>query len=319
MFFQGMLASIRIGSDLYMILTGFLCCNKTFGSTFYKSGIKVILSYIFFSLLTIVVNVYLLHTGMTWRSGISGIFSFTTITYAWYIEMWIGLFLLAPFLNIWYKSLPDKRMKLYLIGLLLLLSALPDFFNRNGRLLMPQYWNNIYPITFYFTGCFLREYRPKVNVRILIATGLAIISLSSLYTLAIGHQTYVHITGNRNGIFMATLATVIFLAFYNTDIKSSVTKSIFKAISLRSLDIFLCSAILDSWIYSLFMERYFVNQSQFGMFYFIIVPLIFSICFTTASIKRLLFSLAQAVLDRLGISISLQSTDNTKITPHSRN
>ena len=117
MFFQGMLTSIVIGSDLYMILTGFLCSNKTFGKQFYKSGIKVILSYIFFSLLTIIVNVYLFHTGITWKSGLLGIFSFSTIPYAWYIEMWIGLFLLAPFINIWYKALPSKKMKIYLICL----------------------------------------------------------------------------------------------------------------------------------------------------------------------------------------------------------
>ncbi len=48
MFLQGMLSSIVIGSDLYMILTGFLCCNKTIGKDFYLSGVKVLLSYVFF-------------------------------------------------------------------------------------------------------------------------------------------------------------------------------------------------------------------------------------------------------------------------------
>lgn len=45
MFLQGMLQSFEIGSDLYMILTGFLCCNKLFGLKFYRSGLKVVLSY----------------------------------------------------------------------------------------------------------------------------------------------------------------------------------------------------------------------------------------------------------------------------------
>lgn len=158
MFLQGMLASIVVGSDIYMILTGYLCCNKTFGAKFYRSGIKVIASYLFFSLLTIIVNRYLIHSGMTWASGIKGIFSFSTIPYAWYIEMWIGLFLLAPFLNIWYKALPNKRMKIYLIILLLALTALPDFFNRYGLYIVPGFWESIYPVCFYFCGCFILNY-----------------------------------------------------------------------------------------------------------------------------------------------------------------
>ena len=35
MFFQGVLATLAVGSDLYMILTGFLCCNKTVGKKFW--------------------------------------------------------------------------------------------------------------------------------------------------------------------------------------------------------------------------------------------------------------------------------------------
>ena len=42
MFLQGMLSSMVIGSDLYMILTGFLCSNKTPNKKFYMSGIKVL-------------------------------------------------------------------------------------------------------------------------------------------------------------------------------------------------------------------------------------------------------------------------------------
>jgi len=307
MFFQGMLTSIVIGSDLYMILTGFLCSNKTFGKQFYKSGIKVILSYIFFSLLTIIVNVYLFHTGMTWKSGLLGIFSFSTIPYAWYIEMWIGLFLLAPFINIWYKALPSKKMKIYLICLLFALSIFPDFFNRYGFYIIPKYWENIYPLAFYLTGSFIREYRPEIPRKILLTFAFCILLISPCVTLITGHPTFLHIIGDRNGAFIASLAIAIFLCFYKYDIDNNCLKSIFKMISLRSLDIFLCSAIFDYYIYPLFREKYFVNQSQFGLFYFIIIPLIFILCYSVASIKRLFFSLAGKILTRFNIDIALQS------------
>ncbi len=307
MFLQGMLASIVVGSDLYMILTGFLCCNKVLGRDFYLSGVKVLLSYVFFSLVTIVVNIHVFHTGMTWMSGLAGILSFSTIPYAWYIEMWIGLFLLAPFLNIWYKALPSKRVKLYLIGLLFALTALPDFFNRYGLYIVPKYWENVYPLAFYFSGCFIREYRPQIPRRILWTTLLAIILISPSVTLLIGHDTFLHFIGDRNGIFIATLALCIFLAFYGRDVKSKFLKGLFKIISLRSLDIFLCSAIFDYYLYPLFQEHFYVDQPQYGLFYFIIVTLIFVICFIIASLKRVVFDFIGHCLRAMDVNIALQS------------
>lgn len=307
MYLQGMLASIAVGSDLYMILTGFLCCNKTFGKKFYLGGVKVLLSYVFFSLLTIAVNICLFHTGMTWRSGIMGIFSFSTIPYAWYIEMWIGLFLLAPFLNLWYKSLPSPRMKIYLILLLMSLSVFPDFFNRYGFYVMPKYWENVYPLGFYFTGCFIREYQPRLSRVMLLTLILLITMISSTVTLIAGHSTFLHFIGDRNGIFLATIAVSIFLIFYNAQINQPALKGVFKAISLRSLDIFLCSAVLDYYIYPLFEDRYYIDQPRYGLFYFIIVPLIFVICFCIASVKRWIFSLFQSVLNIFSVDIALQS------------
>lgn len=302
-----MLASVAIGSDLYMILTGFLCCNKVLGRKFYLGGIKVLLSYIFFSLLTIIVNIYVFHTGMTWKSGLLGIFSFSTIPYAWYIEMWIGLFLLAPFLNIWYKAIQNKRHKIYLIILIMAMSAFPDFFNRYGFYVVPKYWENIYPIGFYFLGCYIRQYQPKAPKQLLLFLILLIAALSSTVTLISGHPTFIHFIGDRNGIFVATIAASVFLIFYNVDVTVPFWRTITKSISLRSLDIFLCSAILDYYIYPLFEAKFYVSQPQYGIFYFVIVSLIFVICYGIASVKRILFNLIQPLLRICSINVALQS------------
>lgn len=193
MFLQGMLQSFEIGSDLYMILTGFLCCNKLFGLKFYRSGLKVVLSYLVFSILTIIVDIYYFHDGMTWKEGILGIFSFSTIPYAWYIEMWIGLFLLAPFINILYKAIPTKQMKLYLIGMLYLFTALPDFCNRYGIHLVPGFWGGLYPIMFYLIGAFIREYKPRFSW-LKIAIGiLTLVCIGPVFNLISSHPTYLHI------------------------------------------------------------------------------------------------------------------------------
>lgn len=307
LFLQGMLQAIAVGSDLYMILTGFLCSNKIFGKKFYLSGIKVIVSYIFFSLLTIIVNIYVFNIDMTWKSGLLGILSFSTIPYAWYIEMWIGLFILAPFLNIWYKALPDKKMKLILIFILLSLSAFPDFFNRYDRYYFPEYWQFIYPLSFYFCGCYIREYKPVISWKQLTLLIFLISTISPTATILMGKSTFLPFIGSRSGFFIAIIAISIFLIFYHLNINNIIFVKFVKSISLRSLDIFLCSAIMDYYIYPLFKNLYFVNQKQFGIYYFVIIPIIFIICFSIASIKRIIFSLLDKCLDYFKINIALQN------------
>lgn len=293
MFLQGMLQSFEIGSDLYMILTGFLCCNKLFGLKFYRSGLKVVLSYLVFSILTIIVDIYYFHNGMTWKEGILGIFSFSTIPYAWYIEMWIGLFLLAPFINILYKAIPNKKMKLYLIGMLYLFTALPNFCNRYGMHLVPGFWEGLYPIMFYIIGAFIREYKPRIS-RLKIAIGiLALICVGPVFNLIVYHPTYLHIIGDRNGLICVPLAVLVFLCFYNIELKHEWSKNIFKNISLRSLDIFLCSSVFDAGIYPYFRNHFFVDQSQYGVYVFVIIPLIFLLSFSIATVKRALFKLIE--------------------------
>ena len=87
-----------------------------------------------------------------------GIFNFTADEYAWYIEMYIGLFLLIPFLNIMYEGLKTKKNKQYLILTLLIMVSISPIINfitvRNVKLeIIPNWWNSIYPLVYYFIGC----------------------------------------------------------------------------------------------------------------------------------------------------------------------
>lgn len=289
MFLQGILKSFGIGSDLYMLLTGFLCLNKEFSLKFYKSGIKVILSYLFFSVLTIAVKKYYFHYDLTWLQGFMGILSFDTIPYAWYIEMWIGLFLMAPFINLLYKAIPSRKMKQWLILILFLLTAPPDFANRYGMYLFPAFWEHMYPVMFYLAGCYIREYRPKFPKWKLTLCILGIIVTEPLFNLAVSHPTYIQILGDRNGIACVPLAILLFLSFYDVRLSSSRARLAFETISLRSLDIFLCSSIFDAAIYPFFKSRFYENQPQFGIYALAIIPCIFLLSFCIASAKRILF------------------------------
>ena len=57
---------------------------------------------------------------------------FSLIPYGWYIEMYIGLFLLMPFLNITFENLHTQNNRRFLIIATVINGSLPAFVNRGG-------------------------------------------------------------------------------------------------------------------------------------------------------------------------------------------
>lgn len=293
MFVQGMGRTLFMANvPLFLILTGYLNLNKKISRKYYKGMIAVVLSYIFISIVTILFREFFLGQHYSVIKWILKITDFSAIAYAWYIEMWIGLYLLTPFLNILWKNLESKRHKIILIATLYLLCAFPDFFNRYGVQLVPGYWAVIYPCAFYFIGAFIKDYQPKINGGILLLFILGCCLINPVFNLIfVKNHSMIQIYGTGNGIFGIPLATAIFLLFYKTDVKNSILKAALASISLMSLDMYLSSYMFDLVYYQWFKERYFETQSQFGPWFFIIVPLVFCSSYIFALLKKHLFLL----------------------------
>lgn len=130
LFFMGTMRNFfMICVPLFLILTGFLM-NKKVVSRKYYSGLKK--TYITYVLASIACLVYF--SISTQRSfgiieSIKMILNFSAAPYSWYIEMYIGLFLLIPFINILYNGLKSKKQKIGLIITMLSLTVLPSVMN----------------------------------------------------------------------------------------------------------------------------------------------------------------------------------------------
>jgi surface polysaccharide O-acyltransferase-like enzyme len=170
-FFFGM------GVPLFILLTGYLNTTKKISLKYYRGGIRVIVSYVLFSILTVLFRKYYLGETLSWLQWGHKILDFSAIPYAWYIEMWIGLFLLIPYLNILYSNITQKQ-KLLLIGTLYLMTAFPDLLNRYNMHLVPDFWKQCFPLTFYFIGSYINEYKPKINKSVawLLIVGICLIN-----------------------------------------------------------------------------------------------------------------------------------------------
>ena len=187
MFIQGMLNSVfSIGVPLFMMLTGYLNINKTPTKKYYKGMIRVLVAYLIFSIITILFRKYYLGENPSPVQWTLKIFNYSAIPYAWYIEMWIGLALLTPFLNYLWKAIPSMQQRLLLIGTLFVMTSLPDLCNRYGIYLFPGYFAKAsYPLMFYFLGTFIREYQPTVKSWFGWTIVLSISSITPLFNTLI--------------------------------------------------------------------------------------------------------------------------------------
>lgn len=274
---------------LFMMLTGYLNINKQVSKVYYKGGLRVFVSYILLSVLTIVFRKYYLNDDYSLGQWLMKITDFSAIPYAWYIEMWIGLFLLTPFLNILWKGIASKRNKQLLIATLFIMTALPDFTNRYGLYLMPGYWSSAaYPLIYFFLGCYTKEYQPTIN-RKYIGGGIIILCLlNPLFNFCfIQQHTMLHVIGGPGGIVIIPLTTCVFLLFYQTKIQSERIKKILKSVSVLSLDMYLVSYVFDALYYSLFLKNGIICQTHFVLLFIIIVPLVLLSSFIIAYTKSL--------------------------------
>ena len=293
MFLQALIFPLFLtGVPLFLMLTGYLNTNKTVSKQYYKGCIRVLVAYLFFSIVTILFRKYWLGEDFSFRHVIGSILRFNAIPYAWYIEMWIGLFLLTPFLNMMYKAIPTQRQKQILLLTLYVMTALPDLCNRYGLHLVPGFWDSCFPLTFFFAGTYIHEYKPRFESWKLWLTILSMCLINPVFNVLFVHQhSLIQIAGGSSGVFGTVIAVAFFLLFYQTDFKSPAIRKSLTKVSLLSLDMYLCCYIFDALVYPYFMNHYFVSQSQFGIYFFIIIPILFVGSFLMAWLKDYMFRL----------------------------
>lgn len=285
-FLQRMMMSVfYVSVPLFMMLTGYLNCHKTPTKKYYRGMVRVLVAYFFFSIVTIAFRTYYLgveHSLMQW---ILNIFNYSAIPYAWYIEMWIGLALLTPFLNYLWHAIPSMKQKLLLIATLFVMTSLPNTINDRVELL-PDYFNiACYPLLYYFMGSFIREYQPTIKVWV----GCSIIFLVSLFNplvtllLAGPNSNDFAFGGMAMGGCSVFIAVAIFLMLYRRDISVKPIKRWVTHCSMVSLEMYLCCYMFDQLYYPWFKERFYESQAQFLPWFLVIVPAVFLSSYIVAS------------------------------------
>ena len=260
---------------LFMILSGFLLCNKTLKKGYYSGIRKTIIVYILVAIACMIYKSIVGSYTLTPLTFFTSILDFTGANYSWYIEMYIGLFLLVPFLNIIYKNLDSRKQKNILLITLIAITILPSLFNAfrfdslewwanpasntETQKLIPSWWVGIYPITYYFTGCYIREYGTKIkNIYLIIALVVAVFGFGTFnfyrcYGMPFSTSNYVYWSGIEPYVMSVLIFLIISkLKLENINVK---TKFVLWKISDLVLGTYLLSFLFDAIYYYEFLNK----------------------------------------------------------------
>ena len=278
---------------LFIMTTGYLMKDKTYSEDYFIKLLPVIgiyaltaAVYTFFDM-RVVNEEYL---GKLFEN----IFSFSH--YAWYVNLYIGLYMLIPFLNAGFNSLTSRKNQVVVLGILVLFTIVPptlSLLNNNEQNFMilphiiPDYWKGLWPITYYLLGAFLTSSKKKSSFKELVFV-IFILDILSVFGLAAISETTFGIEYTVLPVFL--LSSLIFYSVIHlkVSIKNEWLKRVVLFISKNTLPIYLLSVIGDYYWYPKMVEKWGDFTNIFLRFPLIVIFLLIQAILMTFILNTLL-------------------------------
>lgn len=266
---------------LFLLLTGYLMGSKKLSRQYYFSEniIRIIFVYYVSSAVYVFASRYIFHEDIGLKKNIFNIIGVKSVGYGWYVEMYIGLYLLIPFLNILYQGLKTKWEKQCLIVVLLICTTFPSLFSVIDWNIA-SWWTSLYPITYYYIGVYIKEYGLHLTVRRnIIVLGLCVILFGTLNYYK-GYASLFEWTAYNDWYSFENIinSVLVFLLLLHikTDFLPCCVKEGIGKISELSFGIYLLSGISDKLIYPI-LKKNIVSMPKRLEWYIVVVPISFLI------------------------------------------
>ena len=228
-------------NGLFMLLTGYLKCEKPLSKRYYRSLLPILAGYGLTCLVSFPVRHFLLKEELTLFQWLEKMVTFGN--YAWYIEMYIGLLLLSPIINLALNQLKEPKQLYWAAGTMIVITALPSITPLN---LVPDYWTALYPVTYYVIGAVIRKLQPRYPKWVCL-------SLAAAFAMWMGLLTLLTDDGfgqGYGGFWITLIITLVFLGLYRVNIGQKFSR-VLAWLSGGVFEGYILSRLLDVWVYGL--------------------------------------------------------------------
>lgn len=268
---------------IFIMTTGFLMGNKKLSSSYIVKLFHVLEIYVAVSLIDWVGQAILLGKQLSLTDALYGLLDFSTDSYSWYVEMYIGLYLIIPLLNAAWHFQKDDQYHIYIVSITFILFFLPSLFNTFGKII-PDWWVSGYPIGYYYVGMYFKEHLEDIKqISLKVLSCYALVVFGTIAIIELNNNTGKVFEWTNENDYMGyqpfVIAVLLFLLMLRLPVKRPDRKRyrIFAAISSMTLSIYLFSDLTDSIIYHYFKQTIHSIESRlyFG-------PIIVFLSFTMA-------------------------------------
>ena len=278
---------------LFIMTTGYLMKDKTYSETYFIKLLPVIGIYALAAAVYTFFDMRVLNEEY-FAKLLENIFSFSH--YAWYVNLYIGLYMLIPFLNAGFNSLTSRKNQVVVLGILVLFTIVPptlSLLNNNEQNFMilphiiPDYWKGLWPITYYLLGAFLASSKKKLSFKELVIV-IFILDILSVFGLAATSETSFGIEYRILPVFL--LSSLIFYSVIHlkVSIKNEWLQRFILFISKNTLPIYLLSVIGDYYWYPKMVEKWGDFTNLFLRFPLIVLFLLIQAILMTFILNTLL-------------------------------
>ena len=231
---------------LFLMLTGYLKSEKTDIKVCYASLLPILLGYLLASMFSIPVRHFILGDVQSLSTWIQRLVSFRGVFYGWYIEMYIGLTFMMPFINRLLSQLYRKKALLTLCIVMLILTALPG---ATPLEISPDHWRSLYPLTYYILGAAVKHSQPKIRSSWGLIGALVIsLSLGAATVLSTDEALSNALTWEFADLWIVMITVYLFVALYNVRICPLLARFL-RFCASGCFGGYMLSHLLDAWCY----------------------------------------------------------------------
>lgn len=233
-------------NGLFLLLTGYLKSTKVFSREYYKSLIPILVSYVLTCAVTYPIRHFVLGEELSLAQWMGKLFGFSN--YAWYLEMYIGLILLSPPVNLFLLQIKSNKGLYLAAGVMVFLTAMPSL---TPLPVAPDYWTALYPVTFYVLGAVIRRVQPDVKFwQGLGLTALTVMGMALASVMATDEPFSKGFIQGNGGFWNTLVAVLVFLSLYRMQLPERLGK-IVSWLAEGCMEGYLLSRIIDCSIYAM--------------------------------------------------------------------
>ncbi len=293
---------------LFIILTGYLMNKKKISWKYYWGITKVLVMYVLATLGCMIFKDIYLDQPLTLKTFVTSLINFHGANYSWYIQMYIGLYIVIPFLNLIYNGLENKKQKLIsLIGLIAFVAIPPliqKVIQEMGTLtsIAIPTWSRLYPIMYYYIGAYISEFKPRIKtwLNALLVIGVTLLIATIFFYINHGTPFAWGDYQDSCSLLIVIISILVFLLLHNLELSKikEGPKKILKHVSDITLGAYLMSYIFDEVIYTNLREL--VPDMLDRMYYFPITTIwVFVGALLTSEVLNAIYKALCVIVNKL--------------------